>query len=534
MAYTDAAQTSPAAGTTSGGLGVPLGARAEIYPSMALPDFNAVGGPAFAARIKGEAGMDSMAIICNTGLPPRIDALTSMRSIDHPAVLRLLDSGVVLWPSDGMHYFAIAYQRPGSPRFKQSIDEPHQPISEDAVNHYFVAPLIGALVEFLRTGAVHNAIRPTNIFWRIGVGAPPQLGDSLSAPAGLGQPALFETIERALSAPMGRGSGAHVDDCYAFGVTLALLILGQNPLRGLDERGVIQAKIERGTFGALIGNNRLSGTHSEILRGLLTDDARQRWTGGELEQWLSGRRLTPKNTDAGRRASRHLEFSGKEYWQIRPLADALSTQPGEAMRIIENGTLDKWMRRAMGDEERADALHDAQSSLKEIGKQAFYENQMVARACIALDPPAPIRYRGISVMPGGICNMLVEALSTGSNVQGLSEIISTQLVTFWVNMQKELKTDLVPLGQLFERMRGIIERTSLGNGPERVVYELNPGLPCLSPMLRAQYVVTPKTLLPALERIAVQPNRPHEPMDRHIAAFLIVREHVRCPNMRSP
>jgi hypothetical protein len=31
-------------------------------------------------------------------------------------------------------------------------------------------------------------------------------------------------------------------------------------------------------------------------------------------------------------------------------------------------------------------------------------------------------------------------------------------------------------------------------------------------------------MLPALERIALQPNRPREPMDRHIAAFLIVRD----------
>jgi hypothetical protein len=73
-------------------------------------------------------------------------------------------------------------------------------------------------------------------------------------------------------------------------------------------------------------------------------------------------------------------------------------------------------------------------------------------------------------------------------------------------------------------MKSYIEKSSLGNGIERVAYELNPGLHCLSPILRSQYVTTPKFLLPALERIASSGERPPEPMDRHIAAFLVVRE----------
>jgi hypothetical protein len=148
----------------------------------------------------------------------------------------------------------------------------------------------------------------------------------------------------------------------------------------------------------------------------------------------------------------------------------------------------------------------------------------VARACIALDPSAPIRYRGLAVMPMGIANMLVDALITGANTQTLGEIITSQLVSLWVEMQQEAKTELVPLGQQIERMKSLIEKTSFGNGIERVAYELNPGLHCLSPILRAHYVASPKALLPALESIAASGERPPEPMDRHIAAFLIVRD----------
>jgi len=43
-------------------------------------------------------------------------------------------------------------------------------------------------------------------------------------------------------------------------------------------------------------------------------------------------------------------------------------------------------------------------------------------------------------------------------------------------------------------------------------------------MLKNQYVTSPKLLLPALERIAANGNKGREPMDRHIAAFLVVRD----------
>ena len=504
---------------------VSIGPRAEMLPSMPLHELDSAGGPVFGARLKGgEGGTDLMAVLCNTGLPPRLDLINSMRSVNHPAFLRLIDSGVALWPGDNTRYYALAYQRPLAPRLKQSIDEPHTPMKEDVVNHYFVTPMMNALLELARIGVVHNGIRPTNIFWRIGGSSGPQLGECLSVPAGFGQPALFEPPERAMADPLGRGPGQHVDDCYAFGVTLALMILGHNPLQGMDDAAVIQAKSERGSFGALIGNSRLSAAHIEILRGLLADDARQRWTAADLEQSLSGRRLTPKNTDAGRRASRHFEFAGKEYWQARPLAAGLASHVSDAAQIVEKGALEKWLRRALGDDDRATQLSEAQASLRESGKAAFYEDQLIARVCIALDPPAPIRYRGLSVMPSGIADMLVTSITRGENVQALSEIISSQLVTFWIEMQKEARVEFVPLGQQFERMKSMIEKTTLGYGVERVVYELNGGVPCLSPMLKTHYVTTPKSLLPALERVASTAGHPTEPMDRHIAAFIIVRD----------
>jgi hypothetical protein len=503
--------------------GVMLGTRIEIMPSLPLPDLNTAGGTAYAARFKAETASDLYAIVCMSGLPPRVEMVTPMRSIENAAVLRLIEAGVVTWP-DGQRAYALVYKRPLAPRMMNNLDETRQLLSEDSINHHFITPMVGALVAMMNAGVVHNAVRPTNIFWRIGNTTPPQIGECLSVPAGVGQPVMFEPVERALTMPLGRGVGRHVDDCYAFGVTLAFLVLGQNPLQGLDDAAVIEAKMQKGTFSAMLGNQRLSPTHIEILRGLLADDARQRWTAADLEQWQTGRRMTPKSSDSGRRASRHFDFAGKEYWQIAPLAVAFSSNVGEAAKIIESDALNKWLRRALNDEDRA---HDAErvvNDLKQSGKTANFEEQLVARVCIALDSSAPIRYRGIAAMPTGIASLLAEAAVSGNNIPQLSEIIASQMVSLWAEMQKDGTSELASLMQQFERMRSVIEKTTFGNGIERVTYELNAGLPCLSPMLRSQFVSTPKMLLPALDRIAGSGNRPRDPIDRHIAAFMIVRD----------
>ncbi len=501
-----------------------LEGRVDVYPDSPLPEYNSPGGPAYAARLKGDVRADLIAIVCTSTLPARYDLVNAMRTIDDKGVLRLREGGVLYWPSHNAHYYTLAYERPLTSLYWQSLNETHAPMSEDAINHYFVKPLIGALAELQRTGISHGGIRLNNIYWREGGVTPPQLGECLSTPAGISQPVLCETIERAMCQPLGRGTGSHVDDCYAFGVALSLVVLGQNPLQGMDDNAIIQVKLEKGSFNALIGNRRLASSHIELLRGLLSDDARQRWTAADLEQWLTGRRLTPKSSDAGRRASRHITVGGKDCWQVRPLAVALAHNVSDAVKLIEDGTIEKWLMRSLGDEERSESVNEAISLLKEGGKSTHYEDQLVTRVCIALDPSAPIRYRGLSVLPSGIASMLAEAVLTGGNTQVLSEIIANQFVTFWVNQQKEIKTDLVPLAQQLERIRNVIEKSTFGNGIERAVYEMNPTMPCLSPMLGGQYVTNARKMLPALERVASQPNRPPEPMDRHVAAFLIVRD----------
>ena len=503
---------------------VPLGGKSEVAPANPLPAYDAVGGNAFLARMRGASTSDLLALVCRTGYPPRSDIVNQLRNINNPAVLRLLDSGMIDFTPDAQRYYGFVFEQPLNPRFWQSLDETRQPLGEDFINRRFIAPLAEGLRQFADVGLMHGAVRPTNIFWRDNSSGAPQLGECVTAAPGIGQPLLFESLEWAQAFPHARGTGTMLDDMYALGVTVLLLALGRNPLKGVDDATTLRLRLERGSFATLVGENKLPPGHVELLRGLLHDDPRQRWNAYDLEQWAGGQRLSPKQSEFNKRASRGLIFCGKEYWQIRPLIPALWANVPEAVKLIDGGELDRWLRRSMGDDDRADRVQEALTILKNSGRTGFYDDQLVTMTTMALDPNAPIGYRGQIVLPGGVGGGLAEAMRNGGNLQILAEIISNQFVGFWGNQQPSGKSDLVPMAQAYERMRGFVERTSYGNGLERVVYELTPTQSCLSPLLRGQNVISAKDFLGALEKAAAQPNRPTEPFDRHIAAWLVTKD----------
>lgn len=501
-----------------------LEGRVAILTDTPLPALNTSGSEAFAAQLRGMGGGDLVAQVCTNSPLPRLDMISALRTVDTPCVPRLREAGIVQWPARGGSFFAAAYEPILAPRYWDDLKTPHPVMSEDTLNHYFITPLIRGLLDFQRTGVVHGSIRPTNIFWRHASTTPPQFGECLSLPCGFDQPALFETIERGQCTPAGRGMGLHTDDCYAFGVTLALIILGQNPLADLDDNSLISLKLEKGSFSSLIGMRRLASSHIELLRGLLADDPRQRWSATELEQWQSGRRMTPKSSDAGRRATRHFDIGGREYWQVRPLATALASNITDAVKLVEAGQLQKWLMRSFGDEEKAKLVGEVAEEILERGKSGHQQDQLISRICMALDPDGPIRYRGISVMPSGVAGYLAYVVLTNGNLQTISELISTGLVGAWASMQREMQPEMLPVIQQIDRVRAHIDRTSFGNGIERALYDLNPYLPCLSPMLKQFYVVSPRFILSALDTLAGQAGKPAEPMDRHLAAFLLIRD----------
>ena len=99
----------------------------------------------------------------------------------------------------------------------------------------------------------------------------------------------------------------------------------------------------------------------------------------------ASRRKAP--TPAGR-SSRHFDFAGKEFWQVpAELASAMVAHVADAARVIESGALDKWLRRSLGDEDRADNVADAIPDLKDHRRTANFEEQLRRASAWPSIPP---------------------------------------------------------------------------------------------------------------------------------------------------
>lgn len=501
---------------------VELGGRFEIITNQHLGHLDTAGGKAYAARSLKGSRMEPYAIVCGPEAISRTETIQLMRAVETAGLQRMLDAGVVDWP-DGSRKLALILEKPGGRRLMENLNDVIDPMPEDYLTRMVIEPARVALSELSGRGITHGSLRPTNMFYRDITSSGLMFGECISSPCGFSQPALFETIERALCQPSGKGLGSITDDLYALGVTMLVLLLGRNPVKHIDDETFMQMRIERGSYPALVGTMRLSFTITEPLRGLLTDDLRQRWTLNDLDLWLNGRRLSPKQPQVPRRAVRPFEFNGEEYLYCRTLSRAFGNNPTAAAVAIDTGDIDRWLRRSINDENRANAVASAIETAAAAGKGPTLADRLVSRVCMALDPPAPIRYKRKAVMLDGIGTALIEATLKGGDIQAVGEIFAYQLPMFWVNMQTDFRPEFVPLVHTFDMLRAYLEIGTPGLGIERALYELNLGMPCIGPTVVEQFPLNPQDLLRALDIAARKPDRPKEPIDRHIAAFLCAR-----------
>ena len=190
-------------------------------------------------------------------------------------------------------------------------------------------------------------VRPDNMF-RAGPGASVVLGAAWSAPPALYQPTLFEPPYSAMCLPAGRGNGTTADDIYALGVVLIVLALGRLPLEGMDATAILRRKLALGSYTALVGDERLPPVVGDLVRGMLAEDPEHRPPPVLLADpgTARARRVAARPM---RRAQRSIDLASGPAWDVRTLAHAIAIDPDEGGRLLRGGTVDRWLRRSLGD-----------------------------------------------------------------------------------------------------------------------------------------------------------------------------------------
>ncbi len=497
--------------------------RYRIHPEEPIPALDAPGGvKAYNATDERGAPKALFALVCRTDVAPRTEVLTQFSRFNRLPMTSPLRWGVVYWPPERARRFVIILHQPGGERILPSPEATIDPWREDRVVRVVMHPLLPMFKELGDRLLTHRGIRADNLFFSDGTRDSVLLGECFSGPPAMAQPSIYEPIDSAMSMPEGRGHGSPADDFYALGVLILVLICGGNPVAHLSEQEIVEAKISKGSYATLVGDTRLSLPMVEVLRGLLCDDPEERWRHDDLQLWLNGRHLSPKQALLPPKAARLFPFEGIDYNNAPALSNAMGRNWSAALQVIRENDLERWIRRSLSDDIRANAVGTATQSVIGIGggSASSLEDRLLSRVLIALDHQAPLRYKQVAARIQGLATAFAVNYHDEKRRQTFAELMINKLPQHWIDSQPHTRADLVAFARTYDLIILHLTKPRIGYGLERALYSLNSSWPCQSPLLRNDYVAELDDLLPALERLAREGKTERPPIDWHIAGFV--------------
>lgn len=490
-----------------------------------LPQYDKGPVKAYAAYGTSKISVPIFAMVCDDSLIPCITKATQFSTILNPSLVRLIAHGAMPWPAEKKRKYVFIYEHKLGASIMPDDREGGLDWKPDKVMDLVVKPIINVLLDLRNKDTFHGSIHPANMF---DGGAKNfdrvVLGDCLTLPISYHPPVLYQTLERGMTDPVARGLATIDDDLYALGVSLAVILRSSDPMRGYSDAQIIAEKMDVGSYQALTGKDRFTGAILELLRGLLFDDPAQRWTLDDVKAWLEGRRNTPKQGARKLKANRPLIFLGEKYIRPEPLARNLHLNTTEAVQLIDSGEMDQWLVRAIDDEILADRIQKAVNIAMENGRGPGFPERLVTRLSIALDTCAPIRYKGLSLLPEGIGKALTEAYIRKKDIQIYQELIEQYIVLQWVDMHEGAGIDSSALISKFDSCRTFLRQKNIGYGIERCIYLLCPESYCLGDKIGFYQARTADEVMYALEALSASPARPAYMLDRHIIAFVSVKD----------
>ncbi len=483
---------------------------------LAQPLPHAGGGlPAYAAKDRQTGDAALIAIQVRRDMPPRARALQALGApID--GVLIPLAHGPAPGPRGEPGYFVVCPAPPGAP-----LAGHLRPWPESALIAQVLRPIALALEKLAARGVTHRGIRLNNVF-EAEHGQPLVLGAAWAAPPAMHQPGIFEPPYSAMCHPAGRGDGSIADDVYALGVLLLTLALGRLPLADLDDTAILRRKLEEGSHGALAGDERLPPIIADLVRGMLAEDPEHRPTPTLLLDpgVARARRVAARPP---RKAQRALAVGSIAVWDARTLGYALAVAQEHATGVLRSGAAVQWLRRGLGDAPLATKVEDLirHRMLETATEEGGSDAMMLMHTVTAIDPLAPLCWRGLALWPDGLGPLLAAASGEPALAGGLDDLIATEAAASWGVLRSE-RCDFVALRLEARQNRAWQATRGLAGGMPRVTYLLNPLLPCASPLMADRWIARLADLPAALEA-AIAGSVKAAPLDAHVAAFVAAR-----------
>ncbi len=499
--------------------------RFSIDLARPLPVFDRGGGKAFAATDTRDGARRVYALVHKKGVPQRAEVLRSLSASPASNVLNPLAQAVVRVGPKGPTRLVSVIEAPGGPPFSDALKG--HAVSSHILRKLVVPAAIKALSALHGREIWHRAIRPANLFFASPQGGDVLLGECFSGPPGLDLPAAYEPLERATADVHGRGLGGPEADMFALGATLLACYLGREPGGQRDSESLIRARIAQGSFWALSAGQEVPGLLGVLLRGLLNDDPEERWTLDDLVAWTESASPNRRSLNLSWTFARPVSFRRQTFSDRRVLARELAKHPLEAAAWLRNLDFPMWFQTYITAEnmtEKLERLLDLRAE-PDLSSTHHGDHALVTRMCAMLDPFGPLRWRGRSIAIDGIGPALAAAFAEQDEqaIDDMRHFFDGGVMPAAVEIMGERNPLAHRMAFDLQQVANTVRSDRPAKGLVRALYDLNPALPCLSPVLKGLWVGTPAALLHAFDRLARSRGELAKMFDPHVLAFLAAR-----------
>ena len=477
----------------------------------------------FATNLKSEK--EYFAIVFERSFNPPIHEIEILKTHPNSNINKLLAYSLVKLSTSRKYQLVVIVEAYDPLETLQHFIETNGPMDSGTIQDR----LIPDLVKCIEFGNIHDInygnINPQNIILtkdnrfilkEFVIGLP-----NFYQPPSYLAPEIGDTIQT------GRVTKNSAADIYAIGMTVYYSMSGLTiNFNHHDPKFFNAERIEEGSYDIIAKKVKIPKALRIFLSSTLSDSPSYRWDNTQLYDWLSHAQTMqlPKVSNAKNISGHTILFEGHNYSYPEALASAVYACYESGIRLCNDEHFIKWVQKAKGKTDYIEDLIHLTNNNRIFSSVIDSEKEeMMLKMFSMLDIYSPIRLKDFCITVESIPNILFASIYNENKplFDQLSKILRRN---YWKIVLTSEYKDKIP----YENIEQITSLASAftANASDYIgkqqLYLCDRYIPCLSPTVIGDYVLSLADLLVSLDKIAA-----HTPsklsIDEHIAAFVASR-----------
>lgn len=485
----------------------------HIDASLQLSEFStefAIAYPAFTntpseATNDGAPSSEYYALVFKKNIPIRLKEIIELKNYMGTNLIAPIQYGLAnVGLSGEERFFITILPRPKGKSLAELLKAGLK-LDESFITRKLLKPILSVLNHLHQTSIIHGSINTKNIF--IDSQGDVTVASCISEPCGLSQAPFFETIERAQSQNYGKGSATEKVDYYALGCTLYTLLTGKD-FSNYEAKELVRAKLQFGTYGFIMQNSSSIGSAKlmDLIKGLVSDNAANRWSYIDIDAFLQGRNYNSETLNDKNPMTRAITFNGKEFYSMRAIANEMAQNWDIAKEFIKTDKLKKWFESNQCEPKFLDMFFNfnANFTSSKIGSQRIFsmDDERLIKTIILLDPIGPVRIRNVAFHKDGLGLIMLSAFNNGQG--DITQLLAGSLFANIFSVYEFLSAQLGETSHMhhmivINKCAEHIKKHEIGFGFDRCLYELNPTLPCQADPMKMEFCIGLRDVLSYIE-----------------------------------